>query len=112
MPDGRRTGQTMDKIRAGEGIGDMAEVALGVKALTVEGGDAAGFLPSVLQGVQTQGYHRRRVGDAENAEDPTLQAKTVIVGIALGPNDRIRSRERVHRDFSTSASSDLRCRWL
>jgi hypothetical protein len=52
----------------------MAHVAFGVEALAVEGGDAAGFLAAMLQGMQTQGGDRGGVTHAIDAEDPALEA--------------------------------------
>ena len=54
MTDGGVAGQALHQIRAGEAVAHQAHVTFGVEALTVEAGDAAGFLPPVLQGVQAQ----------------------------------------------------------
>jgi hypothetical protein len=58
----------------------MTHVPLGVKPLAVEGGDAAGLLSAVLQGVQAQGGEGRGLGGVEDAEDPAFQPGRVIVG--------------------------------
>jgi hypothetical protein len=74
VADRRGAGQAMDEIRSpGKGVADVAQVALGVKALTVEGGDAAGLLPAMLQGVQAQRHDGRGVRNAEDAEDAALE---------------------------------------
>jgi hypothetical protein len=43
-----------------------------MKELAVEGGDAAGFLPAMLQGVQAQGRHRAGVFHIPNSKDPAF----------------------------------------
>jgi hypothetical protein len=109
VADGHGAGRRCEVV-AGEGVADEAHVAFGVEALAVEGGDAAGFLAAMLQGVQAQGGDGRGVADAEHAEHAALQAQGVVLGITPG-----RGREAVgrladgrHRDFSTRSSTERR----
>jgi hypothetical protein len=84
----------------------MAHVPFGMEALTIEGGDAAGFLAAVLQGVQAQrgdGGSLRRVIDAE---DSALEAELVVVGVPLVIG--VLGGWRGQRDFSTASSRPLR----
>ncbi len=50
-----------------------------MKALTVEGDDAGGLLPTVLQGVKAKRDNRRRVGVAEDAEDAAFLVQAVFI---------------------------------
>jgi hypothetical protein len=52
MADGEATGQALGQVGAAEGLAHMAHVPFGVEPLAVKGGDAAGFLAPVLQGVE------------------------------------------------------------
>ena len=72
----------------------MTEVTLTVKPMPVERGDAAGFLASMLERVQTQGHDPSRILDAEDAKYATLQSKLIVVFR--------------HRVFSTRTSSAWR----
>ena len=58
----------------------MAQVPLGVKTMSIECGDAAGFLPAMLQGVQAEGDRACRIGCSEYAEHAALESQLVIVG--------------------------------
>ena len=73
----------------------MAQVPFRVKPMSIECGDAAGFLSTVLQGMQAEGDRPGRIGSSEYAENAALKSQLVIVGR--------------HRDFSTRTSSALRC---
>ena len=78
----------------------MSHVALGVEALAIEGGDAAGFLTAMLQGVQAKRSDLGRAGGVEDAEDAAFQPQPVVVAPGIG-------RFVVHRAFSTSIFSEL-----
>jgi hypothetical protein len=59
-------------------------VALGVEPLAVEGGDAAGFLPTVLQGVQAEGGDGGGVIDVEHPEHAAFQPGRIVEWITNG----------------------------
>ena len=63
----------------GEAVGDLAEVAVGVEMLAVEGDDAGGLLAAMLQGMQAEHGVRRRLVDAADAEDAALLAQMVVI---------------------------------
>ena len=77
-------------------------MALRVETLAVEGGYAAGFLASVLQGVQAQGGDEAGLWGFENAEDAALEPGSIIVRIAA------RQGRRHQRDFSRRSFMALR----
>jgi hypothetical protein len=104
--------QAMDEIGPGKGVRDVTQVTLGVKALTIEGGDAAGLLPAVLQGVQAQRDDGRGVWNAEDPEDTALEPQRVVARISHGSVKAPVGKRDCHRDFSTITSSDLRSRRL
>ena len=89
VADGDVAGQALDQVGAGEGVADMAHVAFGVEALAVEGGDAAGFLAAVLQGVQAErGRRRRRRRTSKTPNTPHSRRRRVVVGVARRSADR------------------------
>jgi hypothetical protein len=107
VADGHVAGQALDEVGAGEGVADVAHVAFGVEAVAVEGGDAAGLLAAMLQGMQAQGRDGGRVARAEDAEDAAFQAERVVLRITPW-HGRIavgRLAQEGHRDFSTRSSS-------
>ena len=65
-------------------IADQPLAPFGVEPCAVEGDDAGRLLPAMLQGVQTEGHDRRRVGMAENAEDAAFLAQPVSIRIDVG----------------------------
>ena len=54
VADGRAPRQPLRQGAAAKGFGHIAHVALSVKPLAVERGDAAGFLATMLQGMQAK----------------------------------------------------------
>ena len=84
MADGRIAGQAVDDIALGKGVADQAEPALGVKALAVEGDDAAGLLAAMLERVQAERGDGGRVRVAENAEDAAFLAEPVGHRVEVG----------------------------
>ena len=86
MADRIAARQALGEIGAGERVGHVAHVALGVEALAVERGHAAGFLAAVLQRVQAQRHDLGRVGGVEHAEHAALQPQPIVVtpGFAHG----------------------------
>jgi hypothetical protein len=62
----------------------MPHVALGVEALAIEAGDAAGFLPAVLQGVQAHGREAGRLWGVEDAENAALESGRVVERVSQG----------------------------
>ncbi len=104
MADGHLAGQSVHEVGAGEGVAHMAHMFFIVEPLAVEGGDAAGLLAAVLQGVQAQGGDGAGLIHAEHAEHATFEARSVVVGVA--PGDRRGLGGRLgQRDFSTTSSS-------
>ena len=73
MADRRLAGQPLDQIAAGESLGHVAHVPLGVETLAVEGRYAAGLLAPVLQGVQAERGDLGRALGAEDAEDAAFE---------------------------------------
>ncbi|MNX38270.1 hypothetical protein D3C86_686060 [compost metagenome] len=59
-------------------------MALGIEAVVMDAGDAAGFLAAVLQGVQAEGHDGGGfvLGRAPDAADPALQPELVILWLA------------------------------
>jgi hypothetical protein len=111
VADGGLAGQPFNQILARERVADPAHMALGVEAFTVEGGDAAGFLAPVLQGVQTERRDGGSLGHAVDAEHAAFEAQLVIVRVAVvgGVPGAERREGRVgHRLFSTASSIALR----
>ena len=83
VADGGAARQALDQVGAAEGVAHVAHVPLGVEALAVEGGDAAGLLAAVLQGVQAERRDGRGVGDVEDAEHAAFHAQRVVVGLGI-----------------------------
>ena len=84
----RHAGQALDHFAAGEVVADEAHPALGMEPLAVERDDAGGFLPAVLERVQTERGDRRRVGMPEDAEDAALFTQPVAVEIGVDGESR------------------------
>ncbi len=84
MADGRRAGQALDHLAAGEVVADQAHPPLGMESLAVEGDDAGRFLAAVLEGVQAERGDRGGVRMAEDAEDAALLAQPVAVKVEPG----------------------------
>jgi hypothetical protein len=68
--DGRLARQPLE-VLGGEDLRHHAEVLVDVNAPTVDGADAAGILPPVLEGLQGHGRCRRR---SLNADQPNESA--------------------------------------
>ena len=94
-----RPGNRCAEVGPGEGLGDVAHVTLGVEALAVERGDAAGLLAAVLKRVQAERDEMGRVGRVEDAEHAALQSQPVVVAPSVWHSLR-------HGRFSTSTFSD------
>ncbi len=81
MPDRRISGQAVDHLTAGKGIADETKPALGMKSLAIEGDNAGCFLAAMLKCVQAERCDGSSVRVTENAEDATLLAQAVGIGI-------------------------------
>jgi hypothetical protein len=71
--------EALDHVLRAEILADMAEAAMSVELLAVEGDDAGGFLAAMLQGVEAE---RREGGGfrmAENAEDAAFLMRVVVI---------------------------------
>jgi hypothetical protein len=84
MADGHDSGQTLDQVISGEGVAHVAHMPFGMEPLAVEGGDAAGLLASVLQGMQAQGADGAGLGRIEYPEHAAFQARPIVVGVPMG----------------------------
>jgi len=56
VADRGAAGQAGGQFGVAEGLADKALVTLGIEAVVMDAGDAAGFLAAMLQGVQAQGW--------------------------------------------------------
>jgi hypothetical protein len=81
MPDRRHAGQPIDHLAAREGVADQAQLPLGMEAAAVEGDDAGGLLPAMLERMQPERRDGGRIGVAENAENAAFLAQPVAVEI-------------------------------
>jgi len=84
VADRGTAGQAGGQLGVAEGLAHQALMALGVEAVVMDAGDAAGFLTTMLQGVQTQGHDGRRfvLGRPPDAADAALQAELIILRLA------------------------------
>ena len=89
MADGAEAGQAPHDVGAGEDFAHMAHVPLGMELGPVIGRDAAGLLPPMLEHVQAERHHARRLRVAPDAEDAAFQPKRIVP---------VRSREAVGLD--------------
>src|SRR5262249_8041361 len=80
----RHAGQALDHLAAGEVVADEAQPAFGMEALAVEGDDAGGLLPAMLERMQPERGDRRRVRMSEYPEHAALFAQSVIVEVTPG----------------------------
>jgi hypothetical protein len=64
-------------------LADHAHMALGREPFAVKGGDAAGFLATVLQGVQAERRQKAGFMISENSEDAALFTGFVIIVIKM-----------------------------
>jgi hypothetical protein len=62
-----------------EAVGDMAEIAMGMEALAVEGDDAGGFLAAMLEGVEAENGVGGGLFDPVNAHNPALFLEMIVV---------------------------------
>ena len=89
--------------RAGEGVADQAEAALGMETLAVERHDAGGFLTAVLKRMQAKRGDGGRIRMTEDAEHAAFLTQAVSIGIErrIGPRSSAVSghgpRAGVHR---------------
>jgi hypothetical protein len=81
MPNRRRAGQAVNHLAASKGITDETKPAFGMKSLAIEGNDAGCLLAAMLKRVQAERCDGSSVRMTENAEDATLLAQAVGVGI-------------------------------
>ncbi len=80
MADSGMAGQKIDDGRIAERAVNKAKRLFAVKMLAVETDDAAGFLASVLQGMQPERRKRRRVVMAVHAKDAAFVVELVVTG--------------------------------
>lgn len=80
VPDGAVAGQPVQD-RLGEDFIDFTHAAYGMQALSVTRHDADGFLPAVLQGIETQVGEPGRFGMPPDAEHPTFFTQLVLIPI-------------------------------
>ncbi len=71
--------EAVDDLARSEMIADEAEAALGVEVGAVETDDARGFLPPMLERMQTKRGQRGGVGMIEDAEDAALLVQPVLI---------------------------------
>ena len=100
--------QALHEVASGEGVVDLAQVALGEEALAVGRGDAAGLLAAVLQGVQAERGDGAGFAHAQDAEHAALEARAVVVGVAGDLPMNELAMNAAHLDFSTWASMPAR----
>ena len=81
MADCRSARQAVNHLAASEGIADETKPALGMKSLAIERNDAGCLLAAMLKRVQAERCNGGGVRMTENAEDATLLAQAVGVGI-------------------------------
>ncbi|MNN43185.1 hypothetical protein D3C81_1574080 [compost metagenome] len=74
VADRGAAGQAGGQLGVAEGLADEALMALGIEAVVMDAGDAAGFLAAMLQGVQAQRHDRRGLvlGRAPDSADAAL----------------------------------------
>jgi len=108
VPDRGPARQARAEVTAAEGVAHVAHVPLGVETLTIECGDAAGFLAAVLEGVEAQGGDPGGLRDVPDTEHAALEARGVVVRVARrrGPTlVLLAHRERSGRSVSGSRAS-------
>jgi hypothetical protein len=74
----RGTGQAADDVLAAEILPDLAERAMTVKLMAVEGDDTGGFLAPMLQCMQAERGQRGGIDVTVNAEDSAFLARFVF----------------------------------
>ncbi len=79
MADRGMAAQPAHHRLGGEAVGDLAEVAMGVEVLAVEGDDAGRLLPAMLQGMQPEHGVRRCLADAADAEDAAFLPQMIVI---------------------------------
>jgi hypothetical protein len=106
VADGVGAGQAAHGVGAAEGFADLAHVALGVEALAVEGGDAAGLLAAMLQGVQAKATTPAASGRPKTPQTPHSRRSWSSSGWRCGGAFMCGVRgERTHGVFCTSSST-------
>ena len=75
MADRRAAGQAPHHVVAVEVARDMAHRPVRMEMLAVEGGDAGGFLASMLERVETQRDEARRIVGTPDSENAALLAQ-------------------------------------
>lgn len=86
MADCARSGQCTNNVFAVKISGDMTHRAVGLEIAAVITGNASGFLPAMLQGVQAKRDHRRRVVSVGNTKYPALFMQFIVVKRVSGQN--------------------------
>jgi hypothetical protein len=79
MADARAAGELADDVVAIEIAGDVTHRPMRMEMLFVEGRDARGFLPAVLQRMQPERDEARRIVGTPDAKDAALFMQFVIV---------------------------------
>ena len=79
MPDGQWPGQGLHQGLRGEVVAHIAEAPRRLESLIkIVGHDPAGFLPAMLQRMQSEGHKICRILDADDAENTAFLMKFVI----------------------------------
>ncbi len=78
------SGQRGDDARITEIVAHQPHALVRVEARAVEGDDAGGFLPAMLQGVQAERGDRGGVGDVPDAEDAAFLVELVVALVRAG----------------------------
>jgi hypothetical protein len=71
--------QLLDHGLPVEAVGDMAEIAMGMETLAVEGDDAGRFLAAMLKSVKTENGVGGDFLDTVDAYNPALFLEMVVV---------------------------------
>ena len=59
----------------------MTQMPFGMKTLTIEGGDAAGLLATMLQGVKAERHQAGGVRGIPDTEDAAFKSEAVVLWI-------------------------------
>src|SRR4029078_8193280 len=81
MSDRRTSRPAIDHLAAGKGIAHETKPSLGMKSLAIERNDAGCLLAAMLKCVQAERREGAAARMTENAEDATLLAPAVGLGI-------------------------------
>src|SRR5690606_35248856 len=75
MADGAVALESVEHRLLRKGVADQPDMAFDMELAAVEGNDAGGFLPAMLQRMQAERDDGRGIGPAENAEDAAFVAE-------------------------------------